>query len=452
MMHATAIILFTMTAVPPAENLVLLEFTAEWCVPCRQMIPVVDRLMEAGYPVQRIDVDRYRRLADQWQVTSIPSYVLVRNGQEVDRLVGAASFDRIVRMFDKVGYQPPGTIVRGQTPRAGLAASIDTARDALQAAWTHASGRGATAGGGQASSAPSTEAYAEVSDDQAEAERRATAVTVRIQVQDPDGISFGSGTVIDVHGDEALVVTCGHLFRDSQGKSPIRVDLFLPQGEHAVEGRLLRFDAGERDMALLVIKPGVPLEPVSLGDPSTITAGQPVFSLGCDRGGPVRLVRSRINSVDRYVGQTRYLHTIQVAGDPVDGRSGGGLFDSAGRLIGVCYAADPSDVEEGLYMGVRTIQEFLDEAGLGFVYRKESAEPAERATTASVQESPQTTPSVAADAASRNETERLLELLEKPGEMMWLVRPERSLQGEVVLIDQATRELLAQQLRAALRR
>ena len=56
----------------------------------------------------------------------------------------------------------------------------------------------------------------------------ALQATVRVRVTDPDGTSKGTGTIIDLHGDEALILTCGHIFRASQGSGQIEVDLFAP--------------------------------------------------------------------------------------------------------------------------------------------------------------------------------------------------------------------------------
>ena len=71
-----------------------------------------------------------------------------------------------------------------------------------------------------------------------------------------------------------------------------------------------------------------------------------------------------MTAVDKYLGPAN----VQVAGQPVQGRSGGGLFAIDGTLIGVCNAADPTD-NEGLFAALPTIHEQLDEAGLAFVYR-----------------------------------------------------------------------------------
>ena len=48
---------------------------------------------------------------------------------------------------------------------------------------------------------------------------------MRLRIDDADGHSVGSGTIIDTRSGEALVLTCGHIFRDSQGKGKITIDL-----------------------------------------------------------------------------------------------------------------------------------------------------------------------------------------------------------------------------------
>jgi hypothetical protein len=363
-MNVASLLVAAIAVAGGSDDIVLLNFTASRCAPCQQMEPVVQRLLDEGYPVQNVDVDRYRRLADEWNVRSIPCFVITRGGREIDRLVGVASFDRLVRMFHQAGFRPGAFVIRGQSPRSGVAAAVQSAHDALWTSSARENVRNVAASTETGQPAPAATA------DMTPAEQRAGRASVRIRVEDAQGISFGSGTIIHVHNDEALVLTCGHLFRESQGKTPILVDVFAAGQERSVAGQLIAFEAQERDLALVAIRPGIPVEPVPLHpEASEIRDGMRVFSWGYDRGGPPRLLRSHVNSVDRYVGRTQYLHTIQAFGDPVDGRSGGGLFDEHGRLIGVCYAADPTPVEEGLYMGVRTIKQMLDELNLSFVYQ-----------------------------------------------------------------------------------
>ena len=72
--------------------------------------------------------------------------------------------------------------------------------------------------------------------------------------------------------------------------------------------------------------------------------GEPVYSVGCNQGDPPTIMAGAVNQIDKYLGPPN----ITASGRPVVGRSGGGLFNSAGELIGVCSAADP-EIDEGLY-------------------------------------------------------------------------------------------------------
>jgi hypothetical protein len=90
-----------------------------------------------------------------------------------------------------------------------------------------------------------------------------------------------------------------------------------------------------------------------------------VISIGCNRGADPTVQTSRVTDTDK----VRNPPTTQVAGQPVVGRSGGGLFNTEGQVIGVCYAADPQD-NEGLYAALSSVHAELDRRGLDFVYRQ----------------------------------------------------------------------------------
>jgi len=67
-----------------------LYFSAPWCGPCRMLGPVMQRVGNT-IPVQKINVDEQSEIAIQYNVRNIPTVVLLENGQEVKRLVGAKS-------------------------------------------------------------------------------------------------------------------------------------------------------------------------------------------------------------------------------------------------------------------------------------------------------------------------------------------------------------------------
>jgi len=86
-----------------SEIPVMVDFWAEWCVPCRMIAPVVERLAEkyAGrLKVAKLDVDSNQELAIRYQVMSIPTLLFFKNGQVVDRVIGAVREQEIVQRIE----------------------------------------------------------------------------------------------------------------------------------------------------------------------------------------------------------------------------------------------------------------------------------------------------------------------------------------------------------------
>ncbi|HUD10815.1 MAG TPA: thioredoxin [Candidatus Saccharimonadia bacterium] len=81
-----------------AKNPVLVDLWASWCVPCRAMEPTIDAVakqFEGKLDVAKLNVDDNPELAQRLDVMSIPTLMLFKNGQPVDRMVGLASKDRV---------------------------------------------------------------------------------------------------------------------------------------------------------------------------------------------------------------------------------------------------------------------------------------------------------------------------------------------------------------------
>ena len=80
------------------EKLVLVDFWAEWCGPCKQIAPRLEELenkYENNLSVCKVDVDQNRDLALEYTVRSIPSLLLFKSGQNIDTLIGAVTLEEL---------------------------------------------------------------------------------------------------------------------------------------------------------------------------------------------------------------------------------------------------------------------------------------------------------------------------------------------------------------------
>lgn len=83
----------------------VLFFNATWCGPCQQMKPIVTSLRREGYHLRDIDVDRHRELAQKYGIRSVPTFVFVENGGEVDRFSGGTSAEHLRELCSAPGYR-----------------------------------------------------------------------------------------------------------------------------------------------------------------------------------------------------------------------------------------------------------------------------------------------------------------------------------------------------------
>jgi thioredoxin 1 len=77
----------------------VLFFEANWCGACRSMQPVVAQLRGEGFDIRTLDVDTHQKQAIDYDIHSIPAFVLLRDGQEVRRSVGVISPDSLRQLW-----------------------------------------------------------------------------------------------------------------------------------------------------------------------------------------------------------------------------------------------------------------------------------------------------------------------------------------------------------------
>ena len=88
------------------NKVVLVDFWASWCAPCRMMAPVLNDVaseLNGNSHVGKVDIQQYQSLANQFKVRSIPTLILFKNGKEVNRFVGIKSKDFLLKEMAKVG-------------------------------------------------------------------------------------------------------------------------------------------------------------------------------------------------------------------------------------------------------------------------------------------------------------------------------------------------------------
>jgi hypothetical protein len=237
-----------------------------------------------------------------------------------------------------------------------------------------------------------------------------------------------------------------------------------------VPGKLVGYDL-KSDVGLVSFRPGVPVVAARMAPASyQVKADQAVINIGCDHGDPSTARFSRVTAINKFLGPPN----LVVAGQPVQGRSGGGLFTTDGFVIGVCNAADPAD-DEGLYAALEPIHAELDRMGLAEMCL-EVADPAtgnaslaaaappgmadempgpakDRAAVGWMQTSDAKQPTAfdrpaATGSLSAEETAALAEIRRRAAgaEVICIVRPlsDPRAKSEIIVLDRASPEFLQQ--------
>jgi len=91
------------TEVLASDKLTMIDFWAEWCGPCRAIGPVVEELAkeyEGVVKVGKLNVDHNPQVSLNYGITSIPAILFIKNGQVVDKLVGAQPKANFVKKIE----------------------------------------------------------------------------------------------------------------------------------------------------------------------------------------------------------------------------------------------------------------------------------------------------------------------------------------------------------------
>jgi glutaredoxin len=332
-------------------------FTQAACPPCHKMKPAVDEI--AKYiDVQIVDTQQQAQWADHFGVRETPTVVLAAGNQILGRHVGSLEYSELAKFcndgLQRVEPQPANPEFRNsdsQTTSHQQTAPPSTGFRDSQV--QNVSYESASPNVGNANSV------------KANAHRS----TVRLKIDEQGATSYATGTVIHVHNNEALVVTCGHAFRDNQGKGRITGHSGFSDNQiNELDGHLLYYDAGPSDVALVVVKPATGLVPSPIAQVSYKPGrGEAMFSYGCNHGEDPSIMNCTFLRLGRYLSDNRADQSSALRYDttrrPVQGRSGGGLFNSNGELIGICTGAAVED-DEGIYGSIEVIYEGLQKAGL----------------------------------------------------------------------------------------
>ena len=334
--------------------------TQQSCPPCRQMDPVIEGLVSQGYPVKTVHLENNLAWAQWANVRSTPTVVMLDSNE------------RIVKRFSGV---IGGEVLRSWFANAGVRPAVEKQSRLPQGLARHF----------ELPNQSTVQAGGSVSDSFSEGtaiprnsyERLALRSTVKISLNVPSQsyVDYASGTSIYSNGDTSLILTCGHLFRESNGAGQISV---IASGEDGsareFDGSLLAWDANNRDIALVRVQhPGftLPVNPIAPRSTNNFESDN-LFTLGCDYKNAATLgeTYNGIRQTGPTIRQTKIkrrsnyngVYKFDIAGSPVQGRSGGGLFTKSGELIGVCNARI-CDVDEGIYTGLDSVYWVIDKAG-----------------------------------------------------------------------------------------
>ena len=204
-------------------DVVLLDFTAGYCQPCQQMVPVLQRMKRDQFPIRAIDISQQPNLSRQYNVERIPTFIVLVEGQEVRRFQGLTAEKKLrdamndaARKLDNDRKQQAAAsgmveqaVADGdspesaeETPRSGIRGFFDRVRQGL--------------GGGDAGQKDSLEhPDFRAQSPEVETDRQnyddslPMRATVRVRLNDGRFRDVGTGTIVHSTTGQSTILTCG---------------------------------------------------------------------------------------------------------------------------------------------------------------------------------------------------------------------------------------------------
>ncbi len=87
-----------------SQGVVLVDFYADWCGPCRMLSPILEALAsEMGDKLQvvKLDVDHAPKTTTTYQITSVPTMIVFKNGKEAERIVGLKDLETLKKIVSR---------------------------------------------------------------------------------------------------------------------------------------------------------------------------------------------------------------------------------------------------------------------------------------------------------------------------------------------------------------